>query len=279
MEPDDIILREEKREDGYNMEKLTAAKICEEIMAAEREAGECILHAHGILAENKTDHRNVVTEYDRKIQAMLMDRLSRAVPGARFFCEEDRQQDALDSEYVFIIDPIDGTMNFVRGFHHSCVSVGCLHRGELCAGAVFNPYMKEMFHAVRGAGAFLNGRPIRVDPAPLSESVVCVGTSPYSSTLTDLTFRTMEKVYRASLDIRREGSAALDLCSVAAGRAGLYFEEELSLWDYAAGVLLVREAGGHCCCVDGSELPLDGKKHSVLAGGKQAVTDFLALDK
>ena len=254
-----------------------AKEICRTIMAAEREAAELVLHAHGILAENKTDHRNVVTEYDRKVQALLMERLGAAVPGARFFCEENKQQDELDGEHVFIIDPIDGTMNFVRGFHHSCISVGYLHRGELWAGAICNPYMGEMFHAVRGEGAFLNGRPLHVDPAPLSEAVVCVGTSPYRSDLTAATFRTMEKVYRASLDIRREGSAALDLCSVAAGRAGLFYEQELSLWDYAAGVLIVREAGGECRCVDGSELPFDGERHSMLAGGSQAVADFRAL--
>lgn len=260
------------------MDRKLAGSICETIMAAEREAAELILHAHGILAENKTDHRNVVTEYDRRVQELLMERLRAAVPGARFFCEENRQQDELDAEHVFIIDPIDGTMNFVRGFQHSCISVGYLYRGELWAGAVCNPYRQEMFHAVRGAGAFLNGRSIQVDPAPLSEAVVCVGTSPYRSDLTARTFHTMEKVYRASLDIRREGSAALDLCSVAAGRAGLFYELELSLWDYAAGILLVREAGGVCCGVDGEELLIDGGKHPVLAGGRQAVADFLALD-
>ena len=260
------------------MDQKLAGRICDTVMAAEREAAELILHAHGILAENKTDHRNVVTEYDRRVQELLMQRLRSAVPGARFFCEESNQQDELDAEHLFIIDPIDGTMNFVRGFQHSCISVGYLHRGELWAGAVCNPYLQEMFHAVRGGGAFLNGRPIHVDPAPLSEAVVCAGTSPYRSDLTGRTFRIMEKVYRASLDIRREGSAALDLCSVAAGRAGLFFELELSLWDYAAGMLLVQEAGGLCCGVDGEVLPLDGGKHPMLAGGRQAVADFLALD-
>ena len=251
--------------------------ICEAIRTAEREAAELMLHAHHVLAECKTGHRDVVTEYDRRVQALLMERLYAAVPGAKFFCEENDQQDDLHAEDLFIIDPIDGTMNFVRRFNHGCISVAYMHRGGLLAGAVYSPYVDEMFHAVRGGGAFLNDRPIHVDTAPLSESVACVGTAPYRPELTARTFSLMEKVYRASLDIRRQGSAALDLCSVAAGRAGLYYEMSLSLWDYAAGSLIVQEAGGVCGTVDGAPLPYDSGKPSIAAGGKQALADFLAL--
>ena len=161
------------------MEIGEANALCQAMMAAEREAAELILHAHGILAETKTDHRNVVTEYDRRVQELLMERLRAAVPDARFFCEESDQQDDLGAEHVFVIDPIDGTMNFVRGFQHSCISVALLSGGALWAGAIYNPYKKELFHAVRGVGAFLNGRPIQVDSAPLSETIVCVGPTPY----------------------------------------------------------------------------------------------------
>ncbi|MBR1456185.1 MAG: inositol monophosphatase [Oscillospiraceae bacterium] len=254
-----------------------AMRICEAIMAAEREAAELILHAHGVLAECKTGHRDVVTEYDRRVQQLLTERLGAALPGAKFFCEENDRQDELGAEHLFIIDPIDGTMNFVHRLNHSCISVAYARRGTVQAAAVYNPYVDEMFSAVRGGGAFLNGRPIRVDPAPLSESVVCVGTAPYREELTARTFALMERVCRASLDIRRQGSAALDLCSVAAGRAGLYFELSLSLWDYAAGALLVEEAGGRCLTVEGGPLPYDSGKPTILAGGARAVADFLAL--
>ena len=246
-------------------------------MAAQREAAQLMLHAHGILAENKTDHRDVVTEYDRKVQQLLIERLSAAVPGAKFFCEENDQHDDLRAEHLFVIDPIDGTMNFVRRLNHSCISVAYLHRGEPLAGAVYNPYVDEMFHAVRGGGAFLNERPIHVDPVPLAESLVCVGTSPYRSDLAARSFALMERAFRASLDIRRQGSAALDLCSVAAGRAGLYFELSLCLWDYAAGALIVEEAGGRCCTLEGGALPFDSGRPAVLAGGARALADFLAL--
>ena len=247
------------------------------IIAAQKEAAALILQAHGVLAETKTGHRDVVTEYDRRVQELLMDRLSAAVPGAVFFCEENEQQGDLKAEHVFIIDPIDGTMNFVRGFHHSAISVAYMQAGVLRAASVYNPYAEECFSALAGEGAWCNGRSIHAGALPLSESVVCCGTAPYSPQLADSTFALMKKAFLASLDIRREGSAALDMCSAAAGRAGVYFEPTVSLWDIAAGLLLVQEAGGVCCRLDGSPVPLDGSKTSILAGGKQAVAEFLKL--
>lgn len=258
---------------------LTNREILEKITAAQKEAAELIMHAHGILAEIKTGHRDVVTEFDRKVQELLIERLSTAVPGAAFFCEENSRRDSLEAEHVFIIDPIDGTMNFVRGFHHSAISVAYMSRGELLAASVYNPYVQECFTATKGEGAWLNGRPISASYLPLSESVVCCGTSPYNPELADSTFELIKKAFIAGLDIRREGSAALDMCSAAAGRAGVYFEPSVSLWDVAAGMLIVNEAGGRCCCLDGSPLPLDGRKSPVLAGGALAVEDFLALVK
>lgn len=247
------------------------------IIAAQKEAAALILQAHGVLAETKTGHRDVVTEYDRRVQELLMARLSAAVPGAVFFCEENEQQGDLKAEHVFVIDPIDGTMNFVRGFHHSAISVAYMQAGRLCAASVYNPYAEECFSALAGEGAWCNGRPIHAGALPLSESVVCCGTAPYSPQLADSTFDLIKKAFLASLDIRREGSAALDMCSAAAGRAGVYFEPTVSLWDIAAGMLLVQEAGGVCCRLDGSPIPLDGSKTSILAGGKQAVAEFLKL--
>lgn len=247
------------------------------VTAAQREASALILQAHGVLAEKKTGRRDVVTDYDRRVQDLLMERLSAAVPGAVFFCEEDGQRGNLAAEHVFVIDPIDGTMNFVRGFRHSAISVAYMQAGVIRAAAIYNPYAEECFSALAGEGAWCNGRPIRAGELPLAESVVCCGTAPYSPHLADGTFALMKKAFLASLDIRREGSAALDMCSAAAGRAGVYFEPSVSLWDIAAGLLLVQEAGGVCCRLDGGPVPLDGSKTSILAGGKQAAEDFLKL--
>lgn len=249
------------------------------IEAVQREAAELIMHAHGILAEAKTGRRDVVTEYDRRVQQLLIDRLGAAVPGARFFCEENGRRDELNAERLFIIDPIDGTMNFVHGFNHSCVSVACVSRGQPVAAAVYDPYMDEMFTAVKGGGAFLNGRPVHVSGAPLAESVVCFGTAPYKPQLSEKTFRMALKVQLASLDLRRRGSAALDLCYVAAGRAGAYFELEVAPWDYAAGLLIVRESGGVCTKADGSPLGIAPDKTSILAGGPLAAAELTELLK
>ena len=255
---------------------MTKNEICTVMQAAERKAAELILHAHGVMTERKSGARDVVTQYDRAVQQLLMDELRAAVPEAHFFCEEMDEREKLDSPQLFIIDPIDGTMNFVRGFSHSCISVAYAEKGAVQAAAVCNPYLGEMFHAVRGGGAFLNGREIRTAEDELANSVVCFGTAPYRPDLSDKTFALARRMFEKSLDVRREGTAELDLCSVAAGRAGLYFELDLSLWDYAAGALIVEEAGGVCRRADGSPLALTAEKSTVVAAASESVlTDYL----
>ena len=252
-------------------------EICALIQSAERRAAALILEAHDVLAETKSGRRDVVTAYDRRVQELLVGELRAAVPEAHFFCEELDEREKLDADALFIIDPIDGTMNFVRGFHHSCISVAYAERGKVLAGAVCNPYLDEMFHAVRGGGAFLNGRPIRVSDEALADSVVCFGSAPYRPDLSERTFALAKLLFDASLDVRREGSAALDLCSVAAGRAGLYFELNLSLWDYAAGALLVEEAGGLCRTAEGGALPYSAEKCTIAAGAPRAMAEYAKL--
>ena len=256
---------------------MSPREICAAVQRAEWEAAKLMLQAQDILAENKTDHRDVVTAYDRAVQERLMERLSLELPGARFFCEENDRHDDLQAEHLFIIDPIDGTMNFVHHLNHSAISVAYSHFGRVEAAAVYNPYVDEMFSAVRGEGACLNGQPIRVTPAPLSETVICFGSAPYSPELTGQTFELARRAYQTGLDVRRQGSAALDLCSVAAGRAGAYFELSISLWDYAAGALIVSEAGGQAVRIDGCPLPWRGVKTSVLAASPENLAAFLRM--
>lgn len=259
------------------MSSKTTAEILDLIQSAEREAAELILHARRILAETKTGKRDVVTEYDRRVQELLTRRLREALPEAAFFCEENAQRDELSAEALFIIDPIDGTMNFVHGMHRSCISVAYMSRGEVLAGAVYNPYLDEMFTAQRGSGAYLNGQAIHAADTSLAESLVCCGTAPYSPERADESFELMKKAFLSSLDLRREGAAALDLCSVAAGRAGAYFELQVSLWDFAAGVLIAEEAGARCTTIDGAPLPYDGSRPTILAGGSPAAEALLRV--
>ena len=256
---------------------ISPEKILEAMVAAEREAAELVMHAHGIMAEIKTGRRDVVTDYDRRVQALLIERLSDAVPGASFFCEESGVQNSTGAENVFVIDPIDGTMNFVRGMHNSCISAALMQQGVITAAAVYNPYVDELFTALRGRGAYLNGRTLHTEDASLCETVFCFGSSPYNQNKTDESFRLARIAFDHSLDLRRFASAELDLCSVGAGKAGLYFELEVSFWDFAAGSLIVEEAGGVCTDINGAPLPLDGRKTSILAGSPQAHADFRKL--
>ena len=249
----------------------------ESIMAAEREAAQLILHAGSVMAENKSGRRDVVTEYDKKVQDLLVARLRAVIPDAGFVMEESDSYDALNGEHVFIIDPIDGTMNFVHHYNHSAISVAYASFGQVLCACVYDPYADEMFTAIKGQGAYLNGRPIHADPAPLNETLFCFGSSPYYPQLTDETFRLARIAFDACLDLRRLASAELDLCAIAAGRAGLYFELCLSLWDYAAGMLIVEEAGGKCLDMDGSPVKFGIEKAPVLSGGPRALADFLEI--
>lgn len=254
-------------------------ELCQKIADIERKAAKIVLQAKKILTENKSGQRDVVTEYDCKVQELLVNELSALIPGAKFFCEENDRQDDLKAEHLFIIDPIDGTMNFVRHMNHSCISVAYASCGEVKAAAVYNPYVDEMFTAAKGYGAWLNGRGIKVESCGLADTLVVCGTSPYHTNLTEPTFDLLRKVFPYCLDIRRQGSAELDLCSAASGRAGVYFELCVSLWDYAAGMLIVEEAGGICLTLDGNPMPMDSSKPSIAAGSEKAVRDVIDLWK
>ena len=134
-----------------------------------------------------------------------------------------------------------------------------------------------MFYAQRGKGAFLNGQPLHVSSNQLEEGLVCFGTSPYYAELIEQTFDLVKTLHKASLDVRRSGSAALDLCDIASGRCELFFECRLSPWDYAAGSLIVQEAGGRISRMDGTGISLD-KGCSVLAGGPAAWEDYFEME-
>ena len=199
---------------------------------------------------------NYVTEYDVAVQRFLEKELSAAVPGACFLAEEeggDRQ--GVSDGYTFVIDPIDGTSNFIHGFGISAISVALLYGGCPVFGAVYLPYTDEMFCAEKGGGAFLNGKPIRVNSLPTERALTLFGTTPYMrDTMADAVTELFKRLFLTSVDVRRCGAAAADLCFVACGRAAAFCEMLLSPWDYAAGGLIVEEAGGRVTRFDGSPL-------------------------
>ena len=154
------------------------------------------------------------------------------------------------------MDPIDGTTNFVRGLRQSAISVALARDGQVEYAVVFDPYKNEMFSARRGGGAFLNGAPIRVSDKPLAEGIFGMGTAIYRREYLEPTMRVTEQLFRRACDFRRLGAAALDLCDVACGRVELFFEYSLCPWDFAAGSLIITEAGGHISTLQGGPLAL-----------------------
>lgn len=250
----------------------------EQIKELAKEAGTIFLEATSANVTAKEGVGNFVTEYDVRVQELIYQRLKRIHPEAALMGEEDEDHSADLSGDCFIVDPLDGTQNFINGYHHSAVSIGMTRGGEPVLGVVYNPYMDELFWAEKGKGAFCNGKPIRTSAVPLSESVLLFGCSSYNREQTDFTFRLLRELFDRALDLRSSGSAALDLCYVASGRVNLFFEYQLSPWDYCAGSLILAEAGGRASQLSGAPLDLE-KGGSVLAAGPNAYEEALACSR
>lgn len=243
--------------------------ILNEIIVAAKECGQVMLQAdrNNFGIKDKAGKANFVTAYDCKIQEMLQIKLAQILPEAEFLGEEEDCRINRKAEYIFVVDPIDGTTNFIKDYHVSCVSIGLIRNGKRYLGVVHNPYLDETFSAISGEGAYMNGNAIHVSSDDLENGVVLFGSSPYNTELAKASFELAYEYFQKCLDIRRSGSAALDLCSIASGRAELYFELILSPWDFAAGALIVEEAGGIVTTVEGDTL-LCLEKSSVLARNK-----------
>lgn len=240
--------------------------LVEQIADAVRVCGDIILHADrsGSFVSSKEGHGNFVTVYDKKVQDELQKRLFAILPEASFVGEEEDIHADIHKGYAFVVDPIDGTANFVRDFKESVISVGLLKDGMPYIGVIYNPYLDEMFTAQKGCGAYLNHRAIHVSDKPLSEGLVLFGTAPYYKELNDKAFELAYHYFKQALDLRRTGTAALDICLIAAGRAELFFELVLQPWDYAAGAVILTEAGGKIETLEGTGITFD-KPCSVLA--------------
>ena len=228
-------------------------------------AGELLLRAENIHAEEKSGRADLVTQFDRSIQDFLERELLVLFPQAGFLGEENAREN-LERRAVFIVDPIDGTTNFVRDFHHSCISAALEIDGAVRCGVVYNPYLDEMFSAEAGKGAFLNGRPLRASQRDLTHAIVLFGSSPYNHELAARSFAAAQALFTRGLDVRRTASAALDLCYIASGRADVYFEYIISPWDHAAGHLIAQEARAIVSQFDGTSVS-NREKCSILACG------------
>ncbi|MEP6674596.1 MAG: inositol monophosphatase family protein [Ferruginibacter sp.] len=193
---------------------------------------------------NKEGINNPVTEADHASEKVIFETIRENFPG-HFILSEETGEIVMDSEYKWIIDPIDGTINFSRGIPICCVSIAIEKAGEMIMGAVYNPLMNEMFFAQKGFGASLNDKKIAVsNTADVIKSCLVTGFPYTYLDEPNGPLQVFEKLIRKGVPVRRLGSAAIDLCWVAAGRFDGFYEHKLQAWDSAAGFLIVEEAGG-----------------------------------
>ncbi|MDR2872893.1 MAG: inositol monophosphatase [Xanthomonadaceae bacterium] len=199
-------------------------------------------------------HMDYVSEVDTDAEQAIIKELRRAYPAYGVLGEEGGLQG--QGRYMWVIDPLDGTSNYLRGLPHYCVSIALVDNGEPIDAVIFDPLRNELFTASRGAGAVLNDRRIRVtDVKTLEGTVIATGFPPRERMRASAQLKCIDSLLTQAEDLRRTGSAALDLAYVACGRLDGYFEAGVKPWDIAAGVLLVREAGGRICDFRGANTP------------------------
>ena len=246
----------------FHYQELSAQKM-EEII---KQVSQKYLTREASLHIEEKGVSNFVTEADKAIEKGIKEELSTLYPWIQFLGEESEDQNVDFSGAVWILDPIDGTANFIHDLRHSCLSLALAINKEVAFGIIYHYYTGECFYAQKGMGAYLNGSPIHVSSVKeLKYSLASFGTSPYYKEEAEGICDNLKKVYLLCEDIRRFGSAALELSYVACGRIDLYLEKGLKPWDYAAAIILIQEAGGTITDYQGH--PIDvSKPCDILAG-------------
>ena len=252
----------------------------QQIEQAAREAGEIIRSAHGsdLQIENKEGRVNFVTVYDKRVQEFLVERLRGIVPDAGFLGEEnglDLFRPGDEEGWLFVIDPIDGTTNFIHNMHPYVTSIGLMKDGVPYAGVVYAPVTDQMFSAERGQGAYENGRRIYSSNAPLADSIMLTGSAGFSMEAFRIAQNVTAEFQSRCQGVRTTGSAEYNLCMAASGRCGGYFEMRLGLWDYAAGGLSLEEAGGRMTDYYGRPLSWRGPSSIAAVSAGIAAEDAL----
>ncbi|MEE2566560.1 inositol monophosphatase family protein [Hyphobacterium marinum] len=227
------------------------------MQGAARKAGRALNRDFGEIEHLQVSRKgpaDFVTAADRRSEEVIFKELSEKRPGYGFLMEERGEVAGTDKTHRWIVDPLDGTLNFMHGQPHFAVSIALERMGEIVAGVVYNPAVDEMFHAEKGTGAWLNDRRLRVAARKeLADAVIATGTPFYGKKGHARFLKELHQVMGATAGIRRYGSASLDLSWVAAGRFDGFWERDLKAWDIAAGLVIVREAGGFIAEIDGGE--------------------------
>jgi len=228
-----------------------------------RETGELQRRRFGEIRqiETKSSEIDLVTDVDRASDALILERIRQARPSDGILIEETGQAAAESSGIRWIVDPLDGTTNYAHGVPHFAVSIGVERAGRREVGVIYDPIRDELFSALRGGGAFLNGDPIRVSSTDrLERALLATGFSYSVHEKQEQNLVYFERFIKRAQGVRRAGSAALDIAYVAAGRFDGFWEMHLHAWDVAAGLLLVEEAGGRISDFDGAPPPSSGER-------------------
>jgi myo-inositol-1(or 4)-monophosphatase len=221
---------------------------------------------------------NFVTKADKRAEEMLYDDLSKARPGYGFVGEEGGSREGADKSHIWIVDPLDGTTNFLHGIPHFAISIGLQREGTMIAGLIYNPANDDLYIAERGKGAFLNDQRLRVaGRRQLNECVIACGLPHIGRGDHTLSRDEMTEMQPRVAGLRRFGSAALDMAFIAAGRFDGYWERNLSPWDLAAGTIIVREAGGIVSGIAGDDDAL--KTGSVVCGNEHVHAELVKILK
>ncbi len=241
---------------------MATSKLNQYLKTAEKaalKAADLILKHRGSAVSSEKSLNNLVTEADYKAQEAIIEVISESYPDHSIIAEEKDLTANVDSENLWIIDPLDGTNNFAHNIPHYCISLAFAQIGRVMTGVIYDPERDEMFAAIRNEGACLNKSPISVSRTKsLQESVVATGFYYDRGIMMRKTLQSIENLFDNNIHgIRRFGSAALDLCWVACGRFDAYFEYNLSVWDFAAGMLILRESGGKINDQKGEEINLN----------------------
>ena len=257
--------------------ELSQEKHLEIAKEAARKAGQVINEQQGKASISEKSASNLLTEADLAAQETIIEMVRSHFPDHSIIAEEQDLQGKSDAPDQWIIDPLDGTNNYAHTIPHYSISIAYARSGRVEVGVVFDPVRDEMFTALRGGGAFLNGKQVRVSEAStLREAIVATGFYYDRGRIMRKTLDSIEKLFDVNIHgIRRFGTASLDLCWVACGRFDAYFEYTLSMWDFAAGMLILEEAGGICTDQAGKELDLNSSGLAVSNGNFHA--EFLAV--
>lgn len=259
--------------------EINLKEITDNVIALALEVGEFIRKEKKTFSYSKVEIKglnDLVSYVDKTSEKKIVEKLSTIFPEAGFIVEENTKSESGD--YNWIVDPLDGTTNFVHGIPCYAISIALEYRGEIIVGVVYEVARNECFSAYKNGGAFLNGSQIHIsDKKKLSDSLIATGFPVQNFSRITEYLKTLELLMRSTHGIRRIGAAAADLCYLACGRVDAFFEYNLNAWDVAAGGLIVKEAGGFVADFKGEQNWIFGRE--IMATNKNLQTEFGGLIK